>query len=127
MSNTFVLLLMIFLHIVDDFHLQGILADMKQKKWWESQTLDKKYRNDYTVALLVHSFEWAFLIMLPIAYMKNFQIGAIFGLFLLLNTALHAVIDDLKANQLECNLIEDQLMHIAQIFSTFIMYLCGDF
>lgn len=34
MNNCFLLLLMIFLHIVDDYYLQGILASMKQKEWW---------------------------------------------------------------------------------------------
>ena len=29
------LLTMIFLHIVDDYYLQGVLAKMKQRKWWE--------------------------------------------------------------------------------------------
>ena len=28
-----VFLLMILLHVIDDFHLQGILASMKQKEW----------------------------------------------------------------------------------------------
>ena len=31
-----VFLLMILLHVIDDFHLQGILANMKQKEWWKS-------------------------------------------------------------------------------------------
>lgn len=29
------LLLMIFAHIIDDYYLQGILAHMKQKVWWD--------------------------------------------------------------------------------------------
>lgn len=32
MSKIFILALMIFCHIVDDYYLQGILAQMKQKK-----------------------------------------------------------------------------------------------
>ena len=32
-----VFLLMILLHVIDDFHLQGILASMKQKEWWKKQ------------------------------------------------------------------------------------------
>ena len=35
MIEIFMLLLMIFLHIVDDYYLQGILASMKQRGWWE--------------------------------------------------------------------------------------------
>ena len=34
MNKMFCLLLMIFLHIIDDYKLQGILASMKQKNWW---------------------------------------------------------------------------------------------
>lgn len=35
MNSIFLLLLMIFCHIVDDYYLQGWLASAKQKKWWE--------------------------------------------------------------------------------------------
>ena len=28
---------MIFMHILDDYCLQGILASMKQKEWWRKQ------------------------------------------------------------------------------------------
>lgn len=31
----FVLLAMVFCHIVDDYYLQGWLASAKQRKWWE--------------------------------------------------------------------------------------------
>ena len=34
MIEIFMLLFMVFLHIVDDYYLQGILASMKQKQWW---------------------------------------------------------------------------------------------
>jgi hypothetical protein len=41
MNNCFLLLLMIFLHIVDDYYLQGILASMKQKEWWHKTAPEK--------------------------------------------------------------------------------------
>lgn len=44
MNNCFLLLLMIFLHIVDDYYLQGILASMKQKEWWHKTAPEKMYR-----------------------------------------------------------------------------------
>lgn len=59
---------MLFCHIVDDYYLQGILASMKQKKWWQENAPDKLYEYDYLIALLMHGFSWAFMIMLPIAY-----------------------------------------------------------
>lgn len=34
MNPIYVLLMMLFLHILDDFHLQGCLANLKQKSWW---------------------------------------------------------------------------------------------
>lgn len=35
MNNWFIFLLMIFLHIIDDYKLQGWLASAKQKKYWK--------------------------------------------------------------------------------------------
>ena len=57
---------MIFLHVVDDYYLQGILAQLKQKSWWEKNAPDPLYKNDYKVALVTHAFSWTFMIMLPI-------------------------------------------------------------
>ncbi len=53
MGNVFVLLSMIFLHIVDDYYLQGILASMKQKSWWEENAPQRLYKYDYIVALTI--------------------------------------------------------------------------
>ncbi len=48
MNNFFVILLMIFCHIVDDYYLQGILAKMKQKMWWKENAPDNiHYKYDY--------------------------------------------------------------------------------
>ena len=69
MNKVFILLAMIFLHIVDDYKLQqGVLANLKQKSWWQNQISYKKlYEYDYIPALILHGFSWAFMIMLPIA------------------------------------------------------------
>lgn len=67
MSKAFIVLWMIFFHIVDDYYLQGWLASAKQKKWWEENAPQPLYKYDYIWALLMHSFSWAFMIMLPIA------------------------------------------------------------
>ena len=110
---------MIFCHIVDDYYLQGWLASAKQKKWWEQNAPDKLYRFDYIMALICHSFSWSFMIMLPwIIYARsslNFALIAI-----PINTIIHAIVDDLKANKHKLNLIQDQLIHLAQIILTFI-------
>ena len=116
--NIFILLSMIFLHIIDDYKLQGILASMKQKKWWQEQKEYKDlYKNDYLMALAMHSFSWTFMIMLPIAFSLNFNIGY-WLLAYIANWRVHAFVDDLKANKFKINLITDQLIHLGQIIIT---------
>ena len=124
MNKIFIVLLMIFCHIIDDYKLQGILASMKQKKWWEEQKEYKKlYKYDYIWALITHSFSWSFMIMLPIAFKMNFNINSYFVWMFILNILIHAYTDDLKANRHKINLIHDQLVHIAQIIMTASMFL----
>jgi hypothetical protein len=120
MSGLFVLLLMIFLHIVDDYYLQGWLASAKQKKYWQENAPEKMYRFDYVWALIMHSFSWSFMIMLPVAFISNFEIGIGFMGVFVANLSIHATVDDLKANKKVINLWADQLIHIAQIVFTFI-------
>ncbi len=127
MNILFVLILMIFCHIVDDYYLQGWLASAKQKQWWKDNAPDKLYRFDYIWALLMHSFSWAFMTMLPCAFALNFNIGLGFVFFLVLNTALHAVIDDCKANKRIINLWIDQICHMVQIAGTFAVFCLGGF
>jgi hypothetical protein len=38
-------------------------------------------------------------------------------------TAIHAVVDNLKANKMKINLIEDQLLHLVQISFTLALYM----
>lgn len=118
MNNFFIILLMIFCHIVDDYYLQGILASLKQRLWWKQRASEPKYKYDYIWALLMHSFSWAFMIMLPIAFVMNFEIDILFGIIFFINVIVHMIVDDLKANKLKINLWIDQLLHIAQIFIT---------
>ena len=112
-----VLLTMIFLHIVDDYVLQGILAQLKQKKFWEDNAPDEMYKYDYIWALIMHSFSWTFMIMLPIALTQ--KVGNPFYAVFLANIFIHAVTDDAKANRHKINLWQDQIVHIVQIILTF--------
>jgi len=117
--KTMILLSMIFMHILDDFCLQGILASMKQKEWWKRQEQYKEmYRHDYIVALFMHSFSWAFMIMLPVAFILQFDITTLFLLCFIINSIIHVVVDDLKANRGKINLVTDQVIHIIQIIIT---------
>lgn len=123
MSKWFVLLLMIFFHIVDDYYLQtiGPLASMKQKKWWEENYPQKIYKYDYLVALLMHSLSWTFMVMLPISIYRSLGIDGTFVILFIVNTAIHAFTDNVKANWLLINLSVDQSVHIFQILNTFLI------
>ena len=118
----FILLAMIFCHIADDYYLQGILASMKQKSWWQkSESYSEKYRYDYVMALIEHAFSWSFMVMLPIFIVSKFQVDVFMCLVFLANWIIHAVVDDLKANKKKINLIQDQVIHLVQVFATFIL------
>ena len=108
-----ILFAMIFAHVVDDYYLQGILAKMKQKKWWEENAPNKMYRYDYIVALIAHAFSWSFMITVPTLLISNEYFTM--GIFIIINTILHAYVDNLKANEHCINLIVDQLCHMLQI------------
>ena len=117
----FTLLSMIFCHIVDDYYLQWKLASFKQKSWWQENAPDEMYKHDYIVALMMHSFSWAFMVMLPIAVSQSFDIGDGFAAMFVVNTAVHAIVDHLKANKRKINLVTDQSIHISQIIVTFLI------
>jgi hypothetical protein len=117
------------MHIVDDYYLQaqGTLASMKQKEWWEKNAPDKLYKYDYIVALIMHSFSWAFMIMIiPTIYhflnTDNWFELRVIGVFLA-NVNAHAYIDNEKANKKTISLIGDQLAHIAQILITWLGFM----
>lgn len=134
-----VLLMMFLMHIIEDFHMQGILADMKQKSWWNRQiesielpvsTKLDKYRKDYIMALAVHGFEWAMFMHIPIiaVHILNgaFDIHDTFWIAItasvIINASVHAIIDDMKANRMRLNLVQDQICHTMQIIITYIIF-----
>ena len=122
-----ILLFMILLHIIDDFVLQPIsLSKLKQKKWWEKQEgYSDKYKDDYKVALAIHSISWSIMIHIPLVIMFS-SLGQLALLIsFIVNAVIHYFIDDLKANKLKINLFEDQMVHFWQICTTlsFIMSL----
>lgn len=127
MNNLFLLLLMIFCHIFDDYYLQGWLASAKQKKWWEHNAPQKLYKYDYLWALLMHSFSWSFMIMLPIFIVSNFQVTGTMLSFFLWNIFIHAFTDNLKANEFKINLWHDQSVHMCQIVVIWLLYVGGLF
>lgn len=115
MSKIFVLLWMLFNHILDDYFLQGCLANMKQRDWWKDNYPNNRYKHDYIMALFMHSLSWSFMIMLPIAVFYSFNIDAYFLFMFFANIGTHMFVDDAKANDKSINLVEDQFAHIFQI------------
>lgn len=130
MNSILILLIMIFLHIVADYNLQGILANMKQIGYWETSFFKQgmsiddfhksKYNKDYLMALFMHSFAWTFLFMLPLMIIFNFSF--LYIVTFIVNILLHMYIDDLKANRFKINLIQDQLLHLLQIIVTWTLF-----
>ena len=111
----YVFLLMILLHIIDDFVLQPIcLSKLKQKSFWETYVKDdEKYKFDYKVALVIHALSWAIMIHLPLMFIVSNEILVLISV--IINTAIHVWIDDEKANKLNINLLVDQMLHLLQI------------
>ena len=113
------LVLMLIGHLISDYTLQGWLADGKQKIWWRKlfggheDAVPDKYKHDYIAALVCHALYWSIFICAPF-YASDWFLAAI-----ILNSAAHAIIDDLKANRFKLNLIQDQLLHLVQIMLTF--------
>lgn len=133
MSLIFIFMFMIFMHIIGDFTLQGILSCMKQKTWWDydkhksdflemtESDYNKLYAFDYVDALIIHGLMWSLCIMIPIAIWYNFQFDIVcFGIWLF-NAVIHMYIDYFKANIHKINLHTDQILHFIQIGITFII------
>lgn len=119
-----ILLIMLFLHIVDDYYLQGVLAKMKQKQFWQENAPDKLYRYDWIIALIEHAFSWTFMIMLPITYLtitKGTDYITVYKLVFVFNVVIHTIVDDLKCNKKKINLIIDQVIHVIQVIITWIV------
>lgn len=122
-----ILLLMILFHIIDDFVLQkATLCDLKQKEWWERNYGSKEYgmflqyKNDYKMALFIHALSWSIMIHLPLflIYIPWYTLFCTVAI----NTGIHIIVDDHKANLKTINLIQDQLIHLGQILFTFGFY-----
>lgn len=125
MKYILVLLSMVFCHIVDDYYLQGLLTSLKQKEWWQKNAPQKLYKKDYIMALFMHSFSWSFMTMIPIVaftVLSGIELNIDYLIPYLVNTIIHALVDDAKANKKWINLVEDQYAHLLQIFITWAIW-----
>lgn len=125
------LLLMFFSHLIADYNLQGILANFKQRSWWNlkfsKEFVQEHYPYDYITALIEHSFMWSVCIMIPLlvsAFLSpyNSHLFVYLSSAILTNTGIHALIDNEKANKLSISLTIDQLLHALQIFATWLLF-----
>ena len=96
---------------------------MKQKSWWKENVPDKMYEKDYLVALFMHSFSWAFMVMfMPVVLLHiNVTVSPLLFVFFIANIAVHMIVDDLKANKRKINLVTDQSIHMVQILITWLV------
>ena len=108
------LFIMIWCHLIDDYVLQGCLANLKQKAWWKDNCPQDLYKNDYIMGLTCHSIMWSISIMIPTLISGNFIWWVI-----PFNVAIHCFVDNLKANEKKINLIIDQSIHFIQVLLTF--------
>ena len=116
----YILLLMLIFHVINDFNLQGDLKHLKQKSWWEKQSwYNDMYKDDYRSSLIIHSLSWSLMISIPL-WCVSMPLWVL-GVTITTNMLLHAYIDDLKCNQLKLSLSADQLLHILQIGTTWII------
>lgn len=123
------ILLMLLLHLIADYTLQGCLANLKQRKWWvdtgkaNGMTMQEiaKYKHDYKCGMLCHSLYWTLITFFPLIFLSDHCSWAI-AILAVANTAIHYVVDDLKANQGKLTLWEDQGLHLLQIVLTCIVF-----
>ena len=116
MNWQMILVLMLLGHLVADYTLQGWLADGKQESWWKKACggeIPDKYKYDYVAALACHALYWSIFVCAPFYASRHFLLAII------LNAGIHFIVDDLKANRRRINLVQDQLLHLAQILVTF--------
>lgn len=114
MNTQQIIIAMLLAHLVADYTLQGWLAQGKMRSWWAG-----KCGRGYIAALVCHALYWSILVCIP------FWSSDWFAAAVAVNTVVHAIVDDLKANRGKLSLIQDQLIHAAQIVATFAVLSLG--
>lgn len=79
------------------------------------------YRHDYIVALIAHAFSWSFMITVPTLLISDKYF--VMCIFMIVNTIMHAYVDNAKVNERCINLIVDQLCHMSQIIGLWVAIL----
>lgn len=89
----------------------------KQRIDDEHERLKRKYGRDWAMAMFEHSLYWTLVTFAPIIFFYHVNDWVILGV-VVVNTIFHCVVDDLKANKFAINLVDDQMLHFAQIIFT---------
>lgn len=87
---------------------------------WESHPC----RNDYIPAMISHSFIWAVMIgIAPIVWLivRGYDTWWLMVIMMVANTALHAVIDNIRTNVGRMTMVEAHLWCMGQIIVTFVV------
>lgn len=116
-----IIIIMLLLHIIDDFVLQGVcLNKLKQKEFWKDYVTEENqlYKNDYIMALFIHGLSWSIMIHLPFLFFDCSE-GLLLAL-IIIQAIVHSFIDNLKANAKKINLVIDQIWHFEQILLSYI-------
>lgn len=121
------------LHVFADFWFQIScgLHNFKQRKWWEDKCREVandythgksfyhlywKFGDDWIAGMFVHALSWSIITFAPLL-LVGVSANA-YGVLVLVNAAIHAGIDHLKANCLGISLNTDQALHIIQLVLT---------
>ena len=113
-------------HWVADFPLQlwSGLDKFKQRSWWVNICREKgkeleatRYEYDYIAAMTIHAVGWSAITFLPLVLAGLVGSKAYTGI-VLINAAVHFIVDHVKANWNGINLCEDQFCHLLQISAT---------
>ena len=147
LNNTiYVFWLCMLLHLLADFHFQGVLANMKQKSWWQYQVkkrfgpteeanratrvfggkledhyeLPTWYDYDWFAGLLCHAAMWGIITYLPMIYTTK---AWLWSVLVGVNICLHAIVDHLKCNRIgTLNLNQDQFLHLVQVACSVVVW-----
>lgn len=130
MKYIILLLILVYMHILDDFVLQGVLSTMKRKiNWIKDKEYKELYKYDYMISLIIHALSWTISINIPIMFiiyrfdrLHDMKVMIIFIVEFICNWVIHSIVDNLKANKGKINLVQDQLCHFCQVLILFLLF-----
>ena len=104
--------------IMISFHiLHYYIYDYFTHKIW------RKLNYHQQITSLIRCFGWAFMVTIPLLIYSIITGYKLYVLFLIINCLMRFMIDDLKADGAEIDLIEEQLFHITNIIVTWLLWL----